>query len=147
MRTFERLLAAIIGAAALLTGCGAEFQNPATPNAPAPQVTETVPVVTETVPAAGENLQFGDIIYTVDCGLDGVFRASRHAVVAKVGDTVIVTAAISDSAEALRECLPHAFESWADARFGDCIDQIRASDCCGSWEEAQYMAEELNSGR
>lgn len=140
MRKFKRLLAAIIGAAALLTGCGAEFQNPATPNTPAPQVTETVP-------AAGENLQFGDIIYTVDCGLDGVYRASRHAVVAKVGDTVIVTAAISDSAEALRECLPHAFESWADARFGDCIDQIRASDCYGSWEEAQYVAEELSSGR
>lgn len=140
-------VAAGIMAACMLTGCGAAaYENPGAPDVAVPQAVETVPVVT-VEPEVGEAFQFGDIVYTVNYGLDGVYRPSRHAVVAQVGDTVIVTTAISDSAEALRECLPHAFESWADARFGDCIGQIRASDCYGSWEEAQYVAEELSSGR
>lgn len=136
-----------ISATLTLTGCHGDlpkikitFENPA-PTVAA----EPTPTVAATEPTK-EEYEFGDIVWTLEAWSDGQMHLSRHAVVAHVDDVLIVTTAIGATAEDIRAGLPMAFESWADARFGDCIEQLRASECYATKDEAQAVADELNRG-
>jgi hypothetical protein len=141
-----RTIIAALSATIMLTGCGATTET----KVPL-EVVGTVPSVTitalETMPVMESKYEFGDIVYSLDHWPDGTVNVCRHAVVAHVDDIVMVTSAISDSAEALRKCLPEAMESWAEVPLGDCIEQIDADALYSSEKAAQDAADELMSGR
>lgn len=126
MRNRIKMAAVAVTAAAVLAGCG-----------PAPQGVATEPwILAETVAVATTapaetRYQFGDIVWTLETELDGSVSPSRYAVVEHKGDSVMVTSAVSDTAEALRECLPEYIASgnaeiWA----------IPAAECFPSEEAA-----------
>ena len=137
-----KMMAAVM-AAGMMAGCSA--------SAPGYEVgaepVVTVPQVAVTEPTQKRGWEFGDLVYSLDRWPDGTVSVSRHAVVAHVDSVVLVTSAISDSAEALRKCLPEAMESWAEVPLGDCIEQFDADMLYSSEREAQEAADELNSGR
>lgn len=70
-------------------------------------------------------------MWTLEERPDGTVDTSRFAVVEHKGDTVTVTSAVSDTAEALRECLPE-YISCGDGE----VWTIDAEECFPSEEDA-----------
>lgn len=139
-----KIMAAVM-AAGMMAGCAVSapgYEAGAEPVVTVPQV-----AVTEPAPTQKRGWEFGDIVYSLETWPDGTVSVSRHAVVAHVDDIVMVTSAISDSAEALRKCLPEAMESWAEVPLGDCIEQFEADMLYSSERAEQEAADELMSGR
>lgn len=137
-----KMLAAVM-AAGMMAGCAVSAPGyEAGTVATVPQV-----AVTEPAPTQKRGWEFGDIVYTLETWPDGTVHVCRHAVVAHADSVVMVTSAISDSAEALRKSLPEAMESWSEESLGECIEQIDADTLYSSKEAAQEAADELMSGR
>lgn len=136
MKKLKMMIVAVV-AALTLAGC--------TVSAPGFEVVGSVPPDTitalETMPTE-TRYQFGDIVYTLEQWPDGRIVTCRQAVISHEGDVIVATSAISDTAEALRECLPEYLESgYADTWV------IDADECYSSEVAAQEAADELMSGR
>lgn len=135
MKNLKMMIVAV-AAALMLAGC--------TVSAPGLEVVGSVPPGTitalETMPTETK-YEFGDIVYTLEQWPDGRIVTCRQAVISHEGDVVIVTHAVSDTAEALRECLPEYLAGGAETW------TIDASELYSSKEAAQDMADELMSGR
>lgn len=137
MKKLKMMIVAVV-AALMLAGCAV--------SAPGFEVVGSVPPDTitalETMPVTEtQQYEFGDIVYTLEQWPDGRIVTCRQAVISHEGDVVIVTHAVSDTAEALRECLPEYLAGGAETW------TIDASELYSSKEAAQDMADELMSGR
>ena len=133
-----KMMIVAVAVALVFAACGSTNEVPL-------EVVGSVPPDTitalETMPTE-TRYQFGDIVYTLERWTDGTVHVCRQAVVSHEGDVIVATSAISDTAEALRKCLPEYLESgYAD------MWVIDADECYHSEAAAQEAAEELMSGR
>lgn len=142
---------AAVAAGLMLAGCGTPdgadvvlFERVPIPITIVEPV-ETAPTVTDAAQAA-DGFEFGDIAWSLWQDSEGQMRLSRHAVVAQEGEFLVVTTAITDSADAMRQVLPEYLRDMERDHPEECLELMLVAECYATEAEAQAAADAENGG-